>query len=288
MNDPIEERLRATLRQAAQQTTTSHDIGMPPPVPRPGRSRRILVTAALTSLALVGVGALVASRDDDPDTVQAAAGDQTDAPDTSSSGRPSMSALCANAPKLTLPPRLADKQDELESAIGDWCANGGAGGLAGTAFAACGVELGSLRDLFAPLVDELGPQIDQLKAIFEEFEPRFRAITDDPATKAKIEAGLAPLRERLESLADPANRPDLSDPAARQQLFDQLQADLEPLTSDGALRAQIDPLVEELGTRLESLAASPEVQALKDKLHGLLQSAEAKALGEKLAACFPR
>jgi hypothetical protein len=289
MNDPLEDRLRTTLRQAAQQTTTTHDIGLPPPSARPARSRRLAVTAALTALALVGVGALVASRDDGPQTVQAAAGDEADTPGTTvGPANPMMALFCSNAPQMTLPPRLADKQAEIQSAIGDFCANGGANGLAGTAYAACAIDPGSIRDLLGPLLADLGPQIEQLKAIAEEFEPRIRAITDDPATKARIEAQLAPLRERLEGLADPANRPDLSDPAARQKLFDELKADLEPLANDTELRPKFDAIADDLRERLEELAATPEVQALKDRLQGFAQSGEAKALADKLADCVPR
>ena len=289
MNDPLEDQLRSTLRQAAQQTTTTHDIGLPPPSPspRPSRSRRIVVTAALTALALVGVGALVAARDDGPQTVQAAAGDEADAsgatsPETTMpSLRDAMNFLCANAERLA-PPSAANEP----STSPDHLCEGIAGSnLAGTAYAACAV---SLRDLFGPLFDDLGPQLDQLEAIFEEFEPRIRAITDDPATKAKIEAQLAPLRERLEGLADPANRPDLRDPATRQQLFDDLKADLEPLASDAELRAKVDAIANDLKARLETLANSPEVQALGEKLKELAESDQAKALGDKLAECLPR
>ena len=34
MNEPFEEQLRSTFRQVAQQTTTTHDVGLPPPSPR--------------------------------------------------------------------------------------------------------------------------------------------------------------------------------------------------------------------------------------------------------------
>lgn len=283
MNDPLEEQLRSTLRQAAQQTTTTHDIGLPPPSPRPSRSRRLVVTAALTALALVGVGALVASRDDEPQTVQAAAGDEADAPQTTASTpslRDALNFACANAKRFG-----ASANGGGQTAPGsDFCAAVTSGGLTGTA----GACAGTLRDLFGPMLDALAPQIDQLKAIAQEFEPRIRAITDDPETKAKIEAQLAPLRERLEGLADPANRPDLSDPATRQQLFDEVKADLEPLTNDAALRAKIDPIVADLKTRLEALADSPELKALGDKLKALAESDQAKSLADKLQECMPR
>ena len=287
MNDPLEDQLRSTLRQAAQQTTTTHDIGLPAPSPQPSRSRRLVVTAALTALALVGVGALVATRDD-PQTVQAAAGDDAnaadaDAPDTTApSLRDAMNFLCANAKRFA-PPSAANEPSQPSAA--DLC-NGVAGSsLTGTPFAACA---GPLRDLFGPLFQDLAPQLDQLKAIFAEFEPRIRAITDDPATKAKIEAQLTPLRERFESYADPANRPDLSDPATRQQLFDEMKADLEPLANDTELRGKVEAIANDLKIRLEALATSPEVQALGDKLKQYAQSDEAKALGDKLEECLPR
>jgi hypothetical protein len=287
MNDPIEERLRATFRQAAQQTTTSHDIGLPPPSPRPTRGRRLVVTAALTALALVGVGVLVASRDNGPETVQAAAGEDAQAPDTTlPNPRNFLGMLCANASSESSQPGQGSRRDEMRAAIAEVCDKGVTsfdGLLANDCF-----DTGAIRDLLAPILSDLGPAIEQLQAIADEFEPRFRAVADDPATKAKIEAGLAPLRERLEGLADPANRPDLSDPAARQQLYDEIKADLEPLTSDAELRAQLEPIINDLKQRLEGLAASPEVQALKDKLEGLAQSDEAKSLADKLADCFPR
>jgi hypothetical protein len=289
MSDPFEDRLRATFRHAAQQTTTSHDFGLPPAPPPPRRSRRLVVTAALTLLALVGVGALVAARDDGPQTVQAAAGDEADARGTTvPTARGMLAMLCSNASSVTLPPRLSDKQADLQSALGDLCAAGGEASALASAYAGCADDLSSIRDLFGPLVDELRPQLDQLKAIFQEFEPRFRAIADDPATKARIEAGLAPLRQRLESLADPANRPDLSDPEARRLLFEQLQSDLAPLKNDTELTAKIGPIADDLEQRLESLAASPEVQALKDKVRGLFESDETKSLVEKLVGCLPR
>ena len=288
MNDPLEDRLRSTLRQAAQQTTTTHDIGLPSPSPQPSRSRRLVVTAALTALALVGVGALVASRDDDPQTVQAAAGDEAStsdagAPDTTvPSLRDALNFLCANAKRFA-PPSASNEPATPSPA--DLCEGVAGSNLAGTAYAACAV---SLRDLFGPLFEDLAPQLDQLKAIFEEFEPRIRAITDDPATKAKIEAQLTSLRERLESYADPTNRPDLRDPTKRQQLLDELKADLEPLAGDAELRAKVDAIANDLKVRLEALANSPEVQALGDKLKELAQSDQAKALGDKLEECLPR
>lgn len=290
MNDPLEEQLRSTLRQAAQQTTTTHDIGLPPPSARPSRSRRLIVTAVLTALALVGVGSFVAARNDDPQTVQAAAGDETTVPDsTGQSSQPALSFLCANVPKLM--PQLPEVQSpdgpkirQALAAAGDFCASGGTN-LGGTAYGACAVDL---RNLFGPLLDELAPQIDQLKAIITEFEPRIRAITDDPATKAKIEAQLAPLRERLEGWADPANRPDLSDPATRQKMVDEFKADLAPLANDAELRAKVEAIANDLKARLEGLANSPEVQALGDRLKELAQSDQVKALGDKLSECLPR
>jgi hypothetical protein len=288
MNDPLEDQLRSTLRQAAQQTTTTHDIGLPSPSPRPSRSRRLVVTAALTAFALVGVGALVAARDDDPQTVQAAAGDTADGSGatppatTMPSLRDAMNFLCANAKRFAPPPAA---NEPSKPSPGDLCDGIAGSNLTGSAYGACAA---SLRDLFGPLFESLAPQLDQLKAIYAEFEPRIRAITDDPATKAKIEAQLAPLRERLEALADPANRPDLSDPATRQQLFDELKADLEPLASDAELRAKVEAIASDLKVRLESLANSPEVQALGDKLKELAQSDQVKALGDKLAECLPR
>ena len=91
-----------------------------------------------------------------------------------------------------------------------------------------------------------------------------------------------------ESLADPANRPDLSDPEARRQLFEQVQADLAPLTNDAELEAKIGPIIDDLKQRLETLAASPQVQELKDKVRGLFESEQTKSLVEKLAGCLPR
>jgi hypothetical protein len=285
MNDPIEDRLRATFRQAAQQTTTSHDIGLPPPAPRPARGRRLAITAALTALALVGVGALVATRDGGPQTVQAASGDDANAPDTTlPNPRNVLGMLCANVPSDSLGGG-SDRQDQIRAAIADVCAKGGA--LDALWSNEC-FDMGAVRDLLAPILSDLGPQLEQLKAIAEEFEPRFRAVADDPATKAKIEAGLAPLRERLEGLTDPANRPDLSDPAARQQLLDELKSGLAPLTNDAELKAKFEPIIDDLRQRLEALGASPEVQALKDKVEDLAQSDRAKSLAEKMAGCFPR
>jgi hypothetical protein len=167
------------------------------------------------------------------------------------------------------------------------------GGLAAVnPFAACGIEAGTFRDLFAPVMADLAPLLEQLKAVFAEFEPRIRAITDDPATKAKIEAVLPDLRQQLEGLADPANRPDFSDPAARQKLIDELKATLEPLSSDAALKAKVEPLANDLYERLEALAATPEGQALQAKLKAFFTSPQlqdqADDLAKKLAACFPR
>jgi hypothetical protein len=282
MNDPLAEQLRSTLRQAAQQTTTTHDIGLPPSSPRPSRSRRLVVTAALTAFALVGVGALVAARDDEPSTVQAAAGDEANAPETTMpSIRDALTFACANVKRFSA---SADANERMQKSPANFCSELASGSLTGTA-GACAT---SLRNLFGPLLEGLAPQIDQLKAIIQEFEPRIRAITDDPATKAKIEAQLAPVRERLESLADPANRPDLSDPTTRQQLFDELKADLAPLTDDAALRAKVDPIITDLKARLEDLANSPEVKAFGDKLKELAQSDQAKSLADKLQECLPR
>ena len=73
MTDPFEDQLRSTFRQVAQQTTTSHDLGVPgpAPAPRPSRSRRLIATSALSVLALVGGGVFLATRDNGgPQTVQ--------------------------------------------------------------------------------------------------------------------------------------------------------------------------------------------------------------------------
>jgi hypothetical protein len=286
MTDPFEEQLRSTFRQVAQQTTTTHDLGLPAPAPRPARSRRLLATGALALMELIGVGVLVASRDDAPQTVQAAAGDET----PTSTSRPSIGAalagMCDNASGVTLPPRLS----ELQSMMGKLCAGGGL--AAANPFAACGIDGSALRDMFAPLLSDLGPQLDQLKALYAEFEPRIRAITDDPATKAKIEAALPLLRQRVEVWSDPANRPDLSDPAVRQKLLDDLKAGMAPITSDPVLKAKIDALANDLRTRLEALAATPEVQALQEKLKAYATDPalkeQADSLAKKLADCFPK
>ncbi|MEO8694791.1 MAG: hypothetical protein ABI658_14795 [Acidimicrobiales bacterium] len=288
MTDPFEEQLRSTFRQVAQQTTTTHDLGLPGPLPRPARSRRLVATGALALMALIGVGVLVATRDDAPQTVQAAAGDET--PTSSSTTRPSIGAalagMCDSTAGVTLPPRLS----ELQSMMGRLCAGGGL--AAANPFAACGIDAGALRDMLGPVLGDLGPQLDQLKALFAEFEPRIRAITDDPATKAKIESALPLLRQRVEALSDPANRPDLSDPTARQKLLDELKAGMAPLTNDPALKAKVDALANDLRTRLETLAATPEAQALQEKLKAYgtdpALKDQADALAKKLAACFPR
>ncbi|MEO5840919.1 MAG: hypothetical protein ABIQ73_13430 [Acidimicrobiales bacterium] len=286
MTDPFEEQLRSTFRQVAQQTTTSHDLGMPPPSPRPSRSRRLVATGALTLMALVGVGVLVANRDDSPQTVRAAAGDETPTSTTRPSIGAALASMCDNTSGVTLPPRLG----ELQSMMGKLCAGGGL--AAANPLAACGVDAGALRDMLAPVLADLGPQLYQLKALFAEFEPRIRAITDDPATKAKIDAALPLLRSRVEALSDPANRPDFSDPAVRQKLIDDLKAGLAPLTSDPALKATVDALSNDLRTRLEALGATPEAQALKEKLEAYANDPalkdQADALAKKLAACFPR
>ena len=281
MNDPFEEQLRSTMRQVAQQTTTSHDLGMPAPSPRPSRSRRLVATAALTLMALVGVGVLVATRDDGPHTVTAAADDEDTATSTT---RPSIGAALANMCGATRPPSA------MQEMIDKVCAGGSI--AAANPFAACGIDTGALRDLFAPVMADLGPTLEQLKALIAEFEPRIRAITDDPATKAKVEAVLPLLHQRLEGLADPATRPDFSDPAVRQKLLDDLKSTLEPLSSDATLKAKVEALADELRPRLEALAATPEAQALKEKLEGYANDpalkTQAEALLEKLAACFPR
>lgn len=278
MNDPLEDQLRSTFRQVAQQTTTSHDLGVPPPAPRPSHSRRLVATAALSVLALVGGAAFLATRDDDgAQTVQAAAGDTATDPETTPSLGAALANMCGNASR---PPSA------MQEMVDKVCAGGSL--ASANPLAACGIDLSSIRDLLAPVMTELGPQLDQLKALFAEFEPRIRAITDDPATKAKLEAAGEQLRERLEGLADPATRPDLSDPAARQKLFDDLKADLEPLASDTALRDKVEALASELYERIEALADTPEVQALREKVEGLSQSDQAKDLAEKLKACFPK
>ena len=289
MNDPFEEQLRSTMRQVAQQTTTSHDLGLPAPSPRPSRPRRLVVTGALALMALVGVGLLVATRDDGPNTVSAAAGDDSATPTTLPSIGAALANICSNSSSITLPPGRGDAA-AAQAIIGKLCAGGS---LAATnPFAGCGIDSGALRDLFAPVMADLAPLLEQVKAVFAEFEPRIRAITDDPATKAKIEAVLPDLRKQLEGLADPANRPDFSDPAARQKLIDQLKATLEPLSSDAALKAKVEPLANDLYERLEALADTPEGQALQEKLKGYATDPalkdQAQALLEKLAACFPR
>jgi hypothetical protein len=277
MNDPLEDQLRSTFRQVAQQTTTSHDLGVPPPAPRPSHSRRLMATAALSVLALVGGGAFLATRDDGgPQTVVAAGDDTATDPETT----PSLGAALANMCTATRPPSA------MQEMIDKVCAGGNL--ASANPLAACGIDLSSIRDLLAPVMTDVGPQLEQLKALFAEFEPRIRAITDDPATKAKLEAAGDLLRERLEGLADPATRPDLSDPAARQKLFDDLKGDLEPLASDTALRDKVEALANELYERLEALANTPEVQALREKVEGLSQSDQAKDLAEKLKACFPK
>src|SRR5687767_11067024 len=115
MNDPFEEQLRSTMRQVAQQTTTSHDLGMPAPSPRPSRSRRLVATAALTLMALVGVGVLVATRDDGPHTVTAAADDEDTATSTT---RPTIGAVLANMCGATRPPSA------MQEMIDKVCAGG--------------------------------------------------------------------------------------------------------------------------------------------------------------------
>ena len=281
MNDPFEEQLRSTMRQVAQQTTTSHDLGMPAPSPRPSHSRRLVATAALTLMALVGVGVLVATRDDGPHTVTAAADEET----ATSTTRPSIGAalanVCANSSGATAAPSA------MQAMMDKLCAGGGLAAV--NPLAACGIEAGAFGDLLAPVLADLGPLLTQLKAVFTEFEPRIRAITDDPATKAKIEAVLPQLRSRFEGLADPANRPDLSDPAVRQKLLDDLKATLEPLSSDAALKAKVEALANELRPRLEALAESPDAEAFKSKIEALGSTPalreQVDALVEKLAAC---
>ena len=291
MNDPFEDQLRSTFRQVAQQTTTTHDLGMPAPPPRPSRSRRLIATGALSVLALGGGGVFLATRGDGgTQTVQAAAGDTTSAPETTMPSIGSALAnVCSNASSVTLPPRLGDAQSAIQSMLGKVCSGGGLAAL--NPLASCGVDAGSLRDLLTPLVTDLGPQLDQLKAIVTEFEPRIRAITDDPATKAKLDAVGTVLRDRLEGLADPATRPDFTDPAVRQKLLDDLKADLAPLTTDAAVRAKVDSLANDLRARLEAFAASSDGQALQDKIKGFATDpalqAQAKALADKIAACLP-
>ena len=279
MNDPLEDQLRSTFRQVAQQTTTSHDLGVPPPAPRPSHSRRLVATAALSVLALVGGGAFLATRDDNGAHTVVAAGDDTTAPEAETK-TPSLGAALANMCTATRPPSA------MQQAIDKVCSGGGL--AAANPFAACGVDLNSFRDLFGPVMRDLAPQLEQLKALFAEFEPRIRAITDDPATKAKLEAAGERLRERLEGLGDPSTRPDLSDPAARQKLFDDLKADLEPLASDTALRAKVEALANDLYERLEALANTTDGQALREKIESLSQSDQAKALTDKLKACLPK
>jgi hypothetical protein len=222
--------------------------------------------------------------------VRAAAGDETPTPTTLPSIGAALASMCENPSSVTLPPRLGDASGALQSMIGKLCAGGGL--AAANPLAGCGIDAGALGDLFAPVMADLGPQLDQLKALVAEFEPRIRAITDDPATKAKIEAALPLLRARVEALADPANRPDLSDPAVRQKLLDELKAGFAPLADDAELKAKVDALANELRSRLEGLAATPEVQALQEKLKGYANDpslkAQADALAQKLAACFPR
>jgi hypothetical protein len=288
MSDPFEDQLRSTFRQVAQQTTTSHDLGAPAPAPRPSRSRRLMATSALSVLALVGGGAFLATRDNGgPQTVQAAAGDATSGPETTAPSMASALAnMCSSASGVTLPPKLADGQAALQGIIGKVCAGGSL--MSANPFAACGIDAGSLRDMLAPVMSDLGPQLAALKAMVAEFEPRIHAITDDPATKAKLDAAEATLRQRLESLSDPANRPDLSDPAVRQQLFDEVKADLAPLSSDPALKAKVDALATDLKARLEAFAASPDGQALKNNLQNGALKDQATALAEKLKACLPK
>ena len=265
-----------------------------PPAPRPSRSRRLVATGALSVLALVGGGVFLATRGDNgTQTVQAAAGDTTGAAAAPETTAPSLGAalanMCSSASSVTLPPRLSEAQSAIQGMLGKVC-SGGSLALANP-LAGCGIDAGSLRDLLAPIMGDLAPQLDQLKAIATEFEPRIRAITSDPTTKAKIDAAVATLHDRLEGLADPANRPDLSDPAARQKLLDDLKAGLAPLTSDAALKAKFDAIAADLKTRLEAFAATPGAQALHDKVKALAASPQlqdqTEALAQKLANCLP-
>ena len=189
MNEPFEEQLRSTLRQVAQQTTTTHDVGLPPPSSRPSRSRRLVATAALALVALVGVGVLVATRDDGAQTVNAAAGDEANVPTTT---LPSIGAAFGQhvCQRIQHHPAAALQRRAGRAARGDGQAVRRRSLAAANPLAKCGIEAGEIRDLFAPVLADLGPQLEQLKAIVAEFEPRIRAITDDPATKAKIEAAL--------------------------------------------------------------------------------------------------
>ncbi|HUP72365.1 MAG TPA: hypothetical protein VM282_04895 [Acidimicrobiales bacterium] len=285
MNDPFEEQLRSTFRQVAQQTTTTHDLGMPPPSPRPSRSRRLIATGALSVLALVGVGALVVTRGDEPQTVRAAAGDSATAPETTV---PSIGAalanVCANASGAT------SSSSAMQEMMDKLCAGGGLAAV--NPLAACGIEAGAIRDLLSPLMADLEPLLAELKVVFAEFEPRIRAITDDPATKAKIELALPLLRARLEGLADPANRPDLSDPAVRQKLLDDLEAGMAPLANDAELKAKFEAIGNDLRARLEGLADTPDAQALKTKIEIFGTDpafrTQAEALFEKVKDCKPR
>ena len=214
--------------------------------------------------------------------VQAASGDTAKTPRDAPSARRWPTFAATRRPDVV---EFSDR-NKFQGFIEKVCVSGSL--ASANPLAACGIDLSSIRDLLAPVMTDLGPQLDQLKALFAEFEPRIRAITDDPATKAKLEAAGDLLRERLEGLADPATRSDLSDPAARQKLFDDLKADLEPLASDTALRDKVEALANELYERLEALADTPEVQALREKVEGLSQSDQAKDLAEKLKACFPK
>jgi predicted component of type VI protein secretion system len=170
------------------------------------------------------------------------------------------------------------------------CAGGGLAAV--NPLAACGIEAGAIGDLLGPLMADLEPMLAQLKAVFAEFEPRIRAITDDPATKAKIEAALPQLRARLEGLADPTNRPDLSDPAVRQRLLDDLEAAFAPLADDAELKAKFEAIGNDLRARLEGLADTPDAQALKSKIEVFGSDtafrAQAEALFERLEDCKPR
>jgi predicted component of type VI protein secretion system len=213
--------------------------------------------------------------------VRAAAGDTETAPETTI---PSIGAALANVCDN------ASTQGAMQELMDKLCSGGGLAAV--NPLAACGIEAGAFRDLLAPVMADLEPLLDELKAVVAEFEPRIRAVTDDPATKAKIEAALPQLRERIEGLADPANQPDLSDPVARQKLVDDIKAALAPLSNDAELEAKFEAIANDLRPRLENLADTPEAQALKDKLEGLESNADlraqAEALMEKLAACKPR